>query len=250
MWFKQDLGQDEGKIEFFTEREELLDQPPVPASKFYPTWFKQMPPSHPVAPNQRYPFGLSDDLKLSNVNATVRRCPGIVSYLSEGYVIPLWSDIVVQVRANSIYAFGSNDTVYVSLHSRQMHFKTMPPRHGYYPDAVKFTNPWKVRTPRGYSLMIMAPFYHFEDRYQVLPGVIESDTYPHMHVNTLFRANEGDYTLRMGNPFIHVIPFKRDALSLEVRAASDDDKQRLKNQRFRSERFFGKNQAMRQDGEE
>ncbi len=239
------LGRNKLQIEFFTEHEELLDHPPVPAAKAMPEWFRKMPPSHPVEPNQRFPFGISSRLRLSNVNATVRRCPGIVGYLAHGYIVPLWSDFVVQVRPNAIYAFGSNATAQVSLHSRKLHFLTMPPRPGYYPDAVKFTNPWKVRAPRGYSVMVSAPFYHFEDRFQIVPGIVEADTYHQIHVNTFFRAEEADHELKMGSPFLLVTPFRREEAALTVRSATAEDVRRLRRARFRSDRFFAKNQAIR-----
>lgn len=236
--------QSNDKIEFFTEVPELLGQSPIPASKFYPAWFKSMPPSHDVPVSKGFPFGLANSLRLSNVNATIRRCPGVISYLATGWIIPLWSDFVVQVRQNTIYAFGSNETAYVSMHSREKHFHTMPEMSGYYPEPLKFTNPWKVITPPGYSILLCAPFYHFEERFTVVPGVIDSDTYHHMHVNTFFKNTVGDYELKMEMPFVQVIPFARDTLGAEVREATSSDKERLRKLKFQSDRFFRKNKAI------
>ncbi|MCW8091955.1 hypothetical protein [Alteromonas sp. ASW11-130] len=233
------------KVEFFTDHEELLPYAPKPAAHFYPEWFKRMDGAHNVQPTQRYPFGLDKALTLSNVNATVKRCPGVVSYMSQGYVVPLWSDFVVQVRQDTIYAFGSNETASVSLHGRHIHFDKMPASKDYYKDAVKFTNPWKVKTPKGWSLLITSPFYHMEERFTVIPGVIESDTYHHMHVNTFFKSYPADHQLRMGMPFIHVIPFQRSKLKYEARLSTEEDKRLIKNLRFRSDKFFKKNQAMK-----
>jgi hypothetical protein len=56
----------------------------------------------------------------------------------------------------------------------------------------------------------------------------------------------------MGMPFVHVMPFQRSALELEVRASTEQDKQRLKRLDFKAKRFFGKNAAIRglSDGED
>ena len=242
MFFKQS----ENTVEFFTEVESLLDTPPIPANKFYPSWFKNMPPGHDVPVGKGFPFGLSKQLRLSNVNATIKRCPGVISYLSTGWIIPLWSDFVVQVRQGSIYAFGSNETAYVSMHSRERHFHTMPEIEGYYPEPLKFTNPWKVLTPPGYSVLLCAPFYHLEQRFTVVPGVIDSDTYHHMHVNTFFKNKVGDYNLKMNMPFLQVIPFKRTSIEADIRIATDEDKKRLAKLKFKSDRFFGKNKSMQE----
>jgi len=115
------------KIEFFADHEGLLEFPPVPASKALPDWFKKMTPTIELpSGSSSFPFGISKALKLSNVNATIRRCPGVISYLSEGYLIPLWSDFLVQVRGQTIYCAGSNELGKASPHSKDMQYNTMP----------------------------------------------------------------------------------------------------------------------------
>lgn len=234
------------KIEFFTEYPELLEYQPRSATRFIPDWFKSMAASHDVQPNQRFPFGIDKKLALSNINATVKRCPGILSYLSEGYIIPLWSDYVVQSRGEQLFAFGSNAAGQIGMHSKDMHFDKMPRPEGFHKDALKFVNPWKVITPPGWSILLCEPFYHFNDNYQILPGVIDSDSYHHIHVNTLFKASGKDVKLNMGTPFVLAIPFPRDSINeLEVRVSTEKDKERLKNLRFRMDRFSGKNRAIK-----
>ncbi|TQV75437.1 hypothetical protein FLL45_10980 [Aliikangiella marina] len=240
----------QNKIEFFTDFEGLLDTPPQPANRFYPDWFKKTAASHSIPPTQKFPLGISEALGLSNVNVTVRRCPGIISLLSEGYIVPLWSDHVVQVRPNTINAFAANHSGGISLHSQQNQYKTMPLPEGYYPDAVKFTNPWKVVTPKGWSVLVMAPFYQFENRFQVLPGVVDADSYHHIHVNTLFKSAPADHQLKMGMPFIQVIPFERKALEMEVRHSTDQDKKRIENLRFKMDKFFAKNKAIKSESQD
>jgi hypothetical protein len=234
------------KIEFFTDHEELLDFAPVPARKVLPDWFKQMSPAIDLPPGKsRFPFGLSRALRLSNVNATIRRCPGVISYLSEGYLIPLWSDFLVQIRGEQVYCVGSNELAHASPHSKQMQYTTMPLPEGYLEDSVKFTNPWKVRTAPGWSVLLSQPFYHFEQRFTAVPGVVDSDVYHHIHVNTFFRKGDTDHQLKMGMPFVHVMPFERQALDYDVRVMTDADRKCMKRLDFKAKRFFGKNAAIR-----
>jgi hypothetical protein len=238
------------KIEFFTDNENLLEFPPIPARKALPGWFRELSPAIDLPPgNTRFPFGLSKALLLSNVNATIRRCPGVLSYLSEGYLIPLWADFLVQIRGQTVYCAGSNELALVSSHSKQSQYRTMRLPDGYLQDAVKFTNPWKVRTPPGWSVLLSQPFYHFEPRFTVLPGVVDSDVYHYINVNTLFRKGDVDHPLKMGMPFVHVLPFQRSVLVPEVRAMTDDDRRRMERLDFKAKRFFGKNVAIRGLGE-
>lgn len=234
------------RIEFFTENENLLDFPPFPAKKAAPDWFKQMEPSIELPPGSaRFPFGISKLLRLSNINATIKRCPGVISYLSEGYLVPLWADFLVQIRGDTVYCAGSNDLAHASPHSKDMQYNTMPLPDDYLKDSVKFINPWKVRTPPGWSVLLSQPFYHFEQRFTVIPGVIDADVYHHMHVNTFFRKGNRDHQLKMGMPFVHVLPFQRSVLEPEVRVMTEADKKRLKRLDFRGKRFFGKNASIR-----
>jgi len=184
-------------------------------------------------------------MRLSNVNSTIRRCPGVISYLSEGYLIPLWSDFVVQVRGDTVYCVGANELAHASPHSKKMQYSTMPLPDGYLEDSVKFTNPWKVKTPPGWSIILSQPFYHFEDRFMAVPGVIDSDVYHHIHVNTLFRKGDADHKLRMGMPFIHVMPFQRSVLEPEVRVMTEADRKRMKKLDFKAKRFFSKTASIR-----
>jgi hypothetical protein len=234
------------RIEFFTDHEGLLEFPPVPASKVLPEWFKKMAPSIELPPgSSSFPFGVSKALKLSNVNATIRRCPGVISYLSEGYIIPLWSDFLVQIRGKTVYCAGSNELAKASPHSKDMQYSTMPLPEGYLPDSVKFLNPWKVKTPPGWSVLLSQPFYHFEQRFTAVPGVVDSDVYHHIHVNTFFRKGDLDHQLKMGMPFVHIMPFQRNALEPEVRVMNDADRKRMQRLDFRAKRFFGKNASIR-----
>ncbi len=238
------------KIEFFTEHTGLMDFPPVPASKMIPKWFKATEPSHNIAPQAgKFPFGISSLLRISNINSTIKRCPGILSFLAEGFIIPLWADLLVQVRGDKIHALYSNQTTSVGLHSKQMHYPNMPSGDEYVSDALKIINPWKIRTPKGYSTLMLAPFYHFEKRFTLVPGVTDSDTYPHLHAINLFRKGDADHQLKLGMPLMLVVPFRRERWDLDVRAATEADKERVARLDLRAARFFDKNRTWRDTSE-
>ena len=59
----------------FKELEETI--PPVPASEFWPEWFKKQTARRA---SDEHPW------------STVKSCPGIMDILNMGYIIPLWCD--------------------------------------------------------------------------------------------------------------------------------------------------------------
>ena len=47
--------------------------------------------------------------------------------------------------------------------------------------AGKFINKWLIKTPPGYSCLFVKPLNHFETRFEIISGVVDTDTY----INTI-----------------------------------------------------------------
>ena len=91
-----------------------------------------------------------------------------------------------------------------------------------FPEGVKFINPWRIYTPKGYSVMFMPPTYQFEKRFTVLPGIVETDTYHHINFPSIWHTTK-DAIIERGTPFIQVIPFKRDDWNLNIGQMNEYD---------------------------
>ena len=91
-----------------------------------------------------------------------------------------------------------------------------------FPEGVKFTNPWRIYTPPGYSVMFMTPTYQFEKRFTVLPGIVETDSYHHINFPSIWHTTK-DAIIERGTPFIQVIPFKRDEWNMSVDEMNEYD---------------------------
>jgi hypothetical protein len=68
--------------------------------------------------------------------------------------------------------------------------------------------------------MFMQPTYQFENRFTVLPGIVETDSYHHINFPTIWHTTK-DAVIDRGTPFIQVIPFKRDEFDLDVGQMTD-----------------------------
>ena len=83
---------------------------------------------------------------------------------------------------------------------------------------TKFTNPWVIKTPKGWSVQIKNPSNNFSNDIQILEGVVDTDEY-YNEINFPF-VWSGDEDMELiipqGTPLIHVIPFKRIETELEV----------------------------------
>ena len=88
-------------IEFKTDIRGLEEYAPVKPAKFFlPQWFKGMDeyitsPGHHEKGKRGY-FGKSKDTAIKWSGGTVKRCPAIVDLLTEGFIIPMWADFLIQ----------------------------------------------------------------------------------------------------------------------------------------------------------
>ena len=88
-------------IEFKTDYIGLEEVAPVkPASAYTPQWFKTMNdyieiPAFKEEGKSNY-FGKSKEIAKKYMGGTVKRCPAIIDQITEGFIIPMWADFLVQ----------------------------------------------------------------------------------------------------------------------------------------------------------
>jgi len=223
---KFDLGGNK-KIEFKTDITSLVEVAPVKPAKFFlPQWFKSMndsfeKPTNPDGPPNK--FGKKGEIAKKWREGTVKRCPAVVDLMAEGYIIPMWADFLAQ-RNKELFEYDNTNFPYgVDFHSAQQIYN-WPLKKTDFPEAVKFVNPWRIYTPKGYSVLFTQPTYQFERRFTVLPGIVETDSYHHINFPTIWHTTK-DTIIERGTPFIQVIPFKRDSWDFSSGAMNEQDKE-------------------------
>lgn len=83
---------------------------------------------------------------------------------------------------------------------------------------LKFTNPWVIETPKGYSVQIKNPSNNWSNDIQLLEGVVDTDEY-YNEINLPYvwtGQKLGEFIIPRGSPLAHVIPFKRQGYDLKV----------------------------------
>ena len=88
----------------------------------------------------------------------------------------------------------------------------------------KILNPWTIITPPGYSCLFVSPLNNSDDRFTIMPGIVDTDKYP-QEVNFPYVINGDKYEslktiLKKGTPYAQVIPFKRDAWKMKIEKIS------------------------------
>lgn len=183
---------------------------PKPATQVIPDWYKDAP---------EYTHG-DRIIKGGNTPHTVKKCIPVFDAMTAGYIIPTYVDIqVTQVDGMPYYEWPSFDAI--SFHPIEQ-----APNHPGVNGAPfpKWTNPWSIRTPRGYSCLFVPPMHNPNGIFTVLPGVVDTDTYD-PPVNFPFTLNDVKWEgiIPAGTPMVQVIPFKRDSFKMTI----GDDKDRI-----------------------
>ena len=213
-------------IEFKTDVKGLEEIAPVkPAKYFLPQWFKGLKDFVEVdavhEKNKPNYFGKKGDTAKKHTSGTVKRCPAIVDLITEGFIIPMWSDFLIQRDMETFEWDNKNFQYGIEFHSKEQ-IKGWNLKKTDFPEGIKFTNPWRIYTPKGYSVMFMTPTYQFEKRFTVLPGIVETDSYHHINFPSIWHTTK-DAVIERGTPFIQVIPFKRDEWNLNISQMNDLD---------------------------
>lgn len=196
------------KIEFLCEDPTICEfWHPVLATDIIPPDIKNLP-----EPKNKYG---NEEIPIENI----KTCPPSMDMASSGYIIknsieftltPSFQNFQQQLSLESARVA---DNMLVNDKTKKIaalyNYKSCPlkSQSGYY---FKYTTEWGVKTPQGYSCLILQPFVLNETRYTVIPSIIDTDVY-HKPIPLVGYLNTKDIVrLRPGDPVLQVIPFKRD----------------------------------------
>ena len=182
--------------------------PPTPMSKARPDWYNKLG-GWLGEPHNSWP--------------TIKKCMPVYDYITGGYMIynPVEMEIVRTPK-------DENPDIKRFMRRYPMAWDKQDPQEGHdysqcpvahrgeEQDYVTFSVPWRIETPPGYSCIIMAPFYHHEQRFTVFPGIVDTDTIDVPWSNWPGTVQKDRVTIEPGCPLVQVIPFKREEWAMEV----------------------------------
>lgn len=229
------------EIEFSAHEDyfELKEDYPTPIKLNIPEWYKKL------------------DHTLSQ--KTIKGCMPFLDTLTSGYLLKIPQDFNVRHNIDnknekgekfkdSFQTFGLHDQSQI-LYARSINLNSGFDTH----DSnqvegspfieknknlpfYKILNPWKIKTPKGYSCLFVPPLNNADDRFSIIPGIVDTDTFPN-EINFPIIINGDKYpvletTIKKGTPYVQIIPFKRDSWKMTV-------KPRLQKEIQNSRLFYG-----------
>lgn len=153
---------------------------------------------------------------LPKEQGSIRRCQGTYDFISAGLIMPLWTDVTVrpdssgkrlEYRCPSLVGATEYQIQNFQAESTRgcpmENMRAM--RDAQYP---KLVSPWRFRTAKGVSLMVLPLFYNDNPNYSVVPGVVHTDSYSQIHI-VINVLTDKEFTIPAGTPMQQMIPFKR-----------------------------------------
>ena len=184
---------------------------PIPSIKEIPQWYKKMPPLRRLFSRHN----LEDSMEF-----TVKKCIPILDAFTTGYYLVTKYDSYWSIDEDGNHECTC-DTKLVEGGSKPI---TMHPYEqirdiqlgGLYKEyAYKFSNPFVIKTPPGYSCIFTQPFNQISP-FLTLTGVVDTDQHP-LAVQFPFLMLEGfEGHIKKGTPIVQIIPFKREDWELSI----------------------------------
>lgn len=217
----------------------LKEDYPIPTKLNIPEWYKK--------------------LEHSVLNKTIKGCIPFLDTLTSGYLLKIPQDFHIRHNVNnknekgeifkdSFQTFGLHDHLQ-SLHAKCINLNSGIDIHPIKQvegspfieknknlPFYKILNPWKIKTPKGYSCLFVPPLNNSDDRFSIIPGIVDTDTFPN-EINFPIIINGDKYTvlehtIKKGTPYVQIIPFKRDSWKMTFKSRNQKE---LQNSRL----FYG-----------
>ena len=217
----------------------LKEDYPIPAKLNIPEWYKK--------------------LQHSVMNMTVKGCMPFLDSLTAGYILKMPQDFYVrhnvdnknekgEIFKDSFQTFGCHgksevlNSLFINLNSnidnhpvKQLEGSPLIDKNKNLP-FYKILNPWKIKTPKGYSCLFVPPLNNTDDRFSIIPAIVDTDTFCN-EINFPIVLNGDKYpvledTIKKGTPYVQIIPFQRNSWKMVLTP-------RKQKEIFHSRIFYG-----------
>jgi hypothetical protein len=220
------------EIEFFAHDEyfSLKEDFPIPIKINIPEWYKK----------------LEHNAELM----TIKGCMPFLDTLTAGYLLKMPQDFHIRHNVDNINEKGekfkdSFQGYALSDVGQLLIAKSINLNHGIDIHGIKqlegspfieknknlpfykILNPWKIKTPKGYSCLFVPPLNNTDDRFSIIPGIVDTDTFP-TEINFPIVVNGDKYPvletiIKKGTPYVQIIPFKRESWKMKLSPISQKE---------------------------
>ena len=176
---------------------------------------------------------------------TIKRCDSVLNLLTRGFVIPLWSDCILETREDGAhrYSWPCDDNLPMVPHAENQTGSALA-QHIH----LKIINPWLVQEKDGAEFFWTSVDYHTPDtmfNYRVVPGITEFKHQHSLHINMFFPCQDSRIELSRGQPMAQLVPISDRPVDIRCHAVTDAEYKRIERVTNYASKFFGQYKANR-----
>ncbi len=203
-------------IDCFTSNLNAFELFPIQESvNFYPDWWKTLPKTHTSIAEEG----------IEIQRPTMKSCDGFTALYQKGFMIPLWSDLVIETQQNGYRYRFADDTSDISSHDfNQMSKEFMAYIH------FKITSPWRIREKEGIKFLFFQPSYnHIRTllEWHVVPGMVDFKYQYATNINFLTAKNRR-FELSAGLPLVHLVPLTEKEIVVRTHIVDKNNHDEMK----------------------
>lgn len=185
-------------VRFFSKKEyENLGQPTT-AKKFLPQWYKESETTY-----------LSDE---GEEISGLKKCVPFLDSMLSGYMLVTPFDIFISKNEDGTLniRWNSQDALADFVSERKgLIGSKMPRPAGHYPNHLAFRGFWGMKTPKGWSMLVVHPLNRHDLPWTITSGIMDSDKYSTSGNIPFFIREDFIGMVPAGTPFAQLIPIKR-----------------------------------------
>ncbi len=172
---------------------------PKLASTMIPDWYKD---------TKSYIYDKKIPTEEGITSGTIKKCIPVFDAISSGYIITSPGDVYVGTKEKTGQYFYWSNFEIIKFHTTEQAPEHPLKKPFIYP---KWMNPWSIKTPKGYSILITQPM-HRDLPFTIFPAIVDTDKYT-SPINFPFVINDPEFEglIPAGTPIAQIIPFKRDS---------------------------------------
>jgi len=184
------------------------------ANNFYPEWWKAIPKKVTVEGNF-FP------------SPTMKTCPGFIDLYSRGFMVPMWSELAIEVgQENTSHArwqFADKISTADTHPPFQHQGSFLNPNKFFH---LKIHSGWIMQSKQKINMLMIQPFWNSDpSNIFVAPGVMPVGKGMTLNVNMFFKRQEqmSVYNLEFKQPVVHLLPQTNKKVKLNFELVSEQD---------------------------
>jgi hypothetical protein len=201
-------------LDCFTVNTHAYNLHPIQSAiNHYPSWWEKTP---------RY--FLKDNFI---PHSTIKGCTGLIDYYKQGFIMPLWTDISIDIKDKGYRWQCADQQTQIDIHPPQ-EFDQYINSSDY--GHIKIGSSWTLKSKSDINWLFTKPYWNFQpiENYSIPVGVLNFKYQHSSNIQLLLSLKENSqFILKAGTPLVHLIPLTDKKVSIKTHLVSLEEYKKL-----------------------